>query len=88
MIDNDLRVLIYLTVRMSLHLQFKKLVKRCRRRLGMHHNVPLVPAGLLMFAAKIIGPLGGKKVGIHPDRVKEINGFYEYLWKKTGSFWF
>ena len=38
----------------------------------MHHNVPLVPVGLLMFAAKIIGPLGGKKVGIDPDRVKKL----------------
>lgn len=38
----------------------------------MHTFVPLVPAGLLMAAARIIGPLGGKKVGIHPERVKKL----------------
>ena len=25
-----------------------------------------------MTAAKILGPIGGKKVGIHPDRVKKL----------------
>ncbi|MDR2027636.1 MAG: hypothetical protein LBQ01_08795, partial [Prevotellaceae bacterium] len=28
--------------------------------------------GLLMFAAGIIGSLGGKKLGIHPARVKNL----------------
>lgn len=39
---------------------------------GMKRHVPLIPGGLLMFAASIIGPLGGKKVGIHPARVKKL----------------
>ena len=25
-----------------------------------------------MFAARIIGPLGGKKLGIHPARIKKL----------------
>ena len=33
---------------------------------GLHRHVPLVPAGLLLFAAGILGPIGGKKVGIIP----------------------
>ena len=28
--------------------------------------------GLLMTAATILGPIGGKKVGIHPARVKKL----------------
>ena len=38
----------------------------------MKRYIPLVPGGLLMTAARILGPIGGKKVGIHPDRVKKL----------------
>lgn len=39
---------------------------------GMERYIPLVPGVLLMFVAKILGPIGGKKVGIHPERVKKL----------------
>ena len=39
---------------------------------GLKYKIPLIPGGLLMTAAKIIGPIGGKKVGIHPARVKKL----------------
>lgn len=39
---------------------------------NMKRNIPLIPGGLLMFAASVLGPIGGKKVGIHPDRVKKL----------------
>lgn len=39
---------------------------------NMKRHIFLVPGGLLMFAAKIIGPIGGKKIGIHPARVKKL----------------
>ncbi len=39
---------------------------------GMRRHIPLLPGNLLMTAASIIGPLGGKKIGIHPDRVKKL----------------
>lgn len=39
---------------------------------GMEHYIPLINGKLLMGTAKVIGPLGGKKVGIHPDRVKKL----------------
>jgi nucleoside-diphosphate-sugar epimerase len=38
----------------------------------MKRWIPLVPGGLLMAVARILGPIGGKKVGIHPDRVKKL----------------
>lgn len=38
----------------------------------MKRHIPLIPGGLLMFAATILGPIGGKKVGIHPARVKKL----------------
>lgn len=39
---------------------------------GMKRFIPIIPGGLLMTAAKILGPIGGKKVGIHPARVKKL----------------
>lgn len=39
---------------------------------GLKYKVPLIPGKLLMATAKILGPIGGKKVGIHPARVKKL----------------
>lgn len=39
---------------------------------NMKRYIPLVPSWMLMTAARILGPLGGKKVGLHPDRVKKL----------------
>ena len=39
---------------------------------GMKRFIPLIPDGLLMAAATILGPIGGKVVGIHPARVKKL----------------
>ena len=39
---------------------------------GRHRHVPLGPAGTRPFAAGIRGPIGGKKVGIHPARVRKL----------------
>lgn len=39
---------------------------------NMRRHIPLVPAWILMSAATILGPIGGKKVGLHPARVKKL----------------
>ena len=39
---------------------------------NMKRHILLIPSWMLMTAARIIGPLGGKKVGIHPARVKKL----------------
>lgn len=38
----------------------------------MKRHTFLIPSWLLMTAARILGPIGGKKVGIHPARVKKL----------------
>lgn len=38
----------------------------------MKRHIMLIPSWLLMTAAKILGPIGGKKVGIHPARVRKL----------------
>lgn len=39
---------------------------------GMKRHIMLIPGKLLMAAARILGPIGGKKIGIHPARVKKL----------------
>jgi nucleoside-diphosphate-sugar epimerase len=39
---------------------------------GIKRHIFLIPSWMLMAAARILGPLGGKKVGIHPARVKKL----------------
>ncbi|WP_312765033.1 NAD(P)-dependent oxidoreductase [Epilithonimonas sp.] len=39
---------------------------------GMKRTIYKIPGGLLKFAAGVIGALGGKSFGIHPDRVKKL----------------
>ena len=39
---------------------------------NMKRFIPLIPGRLLMTAATILGPIGGKKLGIHPARVKKL----------------
>ena len=43
-----------------------------KKATGMKRHIFLIPGWMLMTAAKILGPIGGKKVGIHPDRVKKL----------------
>lgn len=35
-------------------------------------KILMVPSWMLMTAARVLGPIGGKKVGIHPARVKKL----------------
>ena len=43
-----------------------------KKATGMSCFIPSLPAGLLMLIAKVVGPLGGNVVGIHPARVKKL----------------
>ena len=50
----------------------EQIVEAMKRATGLKTFVPLIPGKLLMGVAKVVGPLGGKAVGIHPDRVKKL----------------
>jgi len=47
-------------------------VEAMRAATGLKGFVPLIPSGILMGIAKVVGPIGGKVVGIHPARVKKL----------------
>lgn len=50
----------------------QEICETMQKATNMKRFIPVVPAKLLMFAARIIGPLGGKKIGIHPARIKKL----------------
>ena len=50
----------------------EQIVEAMKSATGLNTFVPLIPGGLLMGIARVIGPLGGKAVGIHPARVKKL----------------
>lgn len=50
----------------------EQICQTIQKATNMKRHIPLIPGGLLMTAATILGPIGGKKVGIHPDRVKKL----------------
>lgn len=50
----------------------EQICKTMMRETGMKCWIPELPGGFLMTAAHIIGPLGGKALGIHPARVRKL----------------
>ena len=52
---------------------------------GLNRRIPMVNGKLLMVAARVLGPIGGKKVGIHPDRVKKLMVSTNISGKKLAS---
>lgn len=50
----------------------EQICETIQKATNMKRFIPLIPGGLLMTAATILGPIGGKKVGIHPARVKKL----------------
>ncbi len=50
----------------------QQICETMQRATGMKRHIPLIPSWILMPAAYVLGPIGGKKVGIHPARVKKL----------------
>jgi len=80
----------------------QQICETMQKSVNMKRKIPLIPAWLLIPAAHILGPIGGKKVGIHPARVKKlmistnINGEklansgykFKYSFEETFKDWF
>lgn len=51
----------------------EEICETMKKATNMEHNwIPTLPGRLLLIVASIIGPIGGKVVGIHPARVKKL----------------
>ena len=72
MIDNDFPGVDIYNCTFEPAYNIEQICETMQAATGMKRHIPLVPGGLLMTAATIFGPIGGKKVGIHPARVKKL----------------
>lgn len=50
----------------------EQICETMKKATGMNSFIPTVPGKLLMGVAAVVGPIGGKVVGIHPARVKKL----------------
>lgn len=50
----------------------EKICTTMQNATDMKRHILLVPSWMLMAAATVLGPIGGKKLGLHPARVKKL----------------
>lgn len=50
----------------------KQICEAMKKATGLKRFIPTLPGKLLVGIATIVGPIGGKVVGIHPARVKKL----------------
>lgn len=50
----------------------EQIVEAIKKAAGLKRSILKINGSLLIFAAFIIGALGGKKIGVHPARVKKL----------------
>lgn len=72
MIDNDFPGCDLYNCTFEPAYNIQQICETMQKATGMKRHIPLIPGGLLMTVARILGPIGGKKVGIHPARVKKL----------------
>lgn len=72
MIDNDFKGIDIFNCTFEPAYTIEQICETMMKATDMKRHIFLVPGWLLMSAATILGPIGGKKVGIHPARVKKL----------------
>lgn len=72
MIDNDFKGSDIFNCTFEPAYSIEQICAAMQKATNMKRFIPLVPSWILMSAACILGPLGGKKLGLHPARVKKL----------------
>ena len=72
MIDNSFKGVDVYNCTFEPAYRIDKICETIKQETGMKRNTFLIPAWILKTAATILGPIGGKKIGIHPARVKKL----------------
>lgn len=50
----------------------QQICETMQKATGLKRHIMLIPSWILIPASYILGPIGGKKVGIHPARIKKL----------------
>lgn len=72
MIDNSLPGVDIYNCTFEPAYSIQQICETMQKATGLHIHIPLIPSWILLPAAYVLGPIGGKKVGIHPGRVKKL----------------
>lgn len=72
MIDNDFKGVDIYNCTFEPAYTIEQICNTMQKATGMKRRIPLIPGGLLMTVARIVGSIGGRKIGIHPARVKKL----------------
>lgn len=72
MIDNDFKGVDIYNCTFEPAYTIEQICNTMQKATGMKRRIPLIPGGFLMTVARIVGPIGGRKIGIHPARVKKL----------------
>ena len=72
MIDNDFVGVDIFNCTFEPAYNIQQICETMQRATDMKRHIMLIPSWILMPAAYTLGPIGGKKVGIHPARVKKL----------------
>ena len=72
MIDNSFKGVDVYNCTFEPAYRIDKICETIKQETAMKRHTFLIPAWILKTAATILGPIGGKKIGIHPARVKKL----------------
>lgn len=72
MIDNDFVGVDIFNCTFEPAYNIQQICETMQRATDMKRHIMLIPSWILMPAAYIFAPIGGKKLGIHPARVKKL----------------
>ena len=72
MIDNDFVGVDIFNCTFEPAYNIQQICETMQKATDMRRHTMLIPSWILMPAACIFGPIGGKKLGIHPARVKKL----------------
>jgi len=72
MIDNDFPGVDIFNCTFEPAYSIEQICNEMQKATNMKRFIPLVPSWILMAAAVILMPFGGKKLGLHPARVKKL----------------
>lgn len=72
MIDNSFKGVDIFNCTFEPAYNIQQICETMQKATDMKRHIMLIPSWILLPAAYILGPIGGKKVGIHPARIKKL----------------
>ncbi|MGX8833544.1 NAD-dependent epimerase/dehydratase family protein [Amedibacillus sp. YH-ame6] len=85
MIDNSFKSVDVFNCTFEPSYTIEQICTEMQKATNMKRYIPLVSSWILIMAATVFGPIGGKKVGLHPERVRKLMISTNICGKKLGT---